>query len=90
VAVAGEVARFMLTNSEFQRFRRSMGSGILGWSPRGITSPRRIFSCCLYLAGGWMGGGCTSQVRPLPILRSLLLVVLALLLSVIQVTQAQC
>jgi hypothetical protein len=49
--VAGEVARFMTTNSEFQRFRRAMGSGILGWSPRGITSPRRIFSCCLYLAG---------------------------------------
>ncbi|KAF6260973.1 hypothetical protein COO60DRAFT_830876 [Scenedesmus sp. NREL 46B-D3] len=51
VAVAGEVARFMQTNSDFQRFRRSMGSGILGWSPRGITAPRRIFSCCLYLAG---------------------------------------
>jgi hypothetical protein len=46
----------MTTNSEFQRFRRAMGSGILGWSPRGITSPRRIFSCCLYLAGGVMGG----------------------------------
>ncbi|WIA08744.1 hypothetical protein OEZ85_008167 [Tetradesmus obliquus] len=51
VAVAGEVARFMVDNVEFQRFRRAMGSGMLGWSPAGITSPRRIFSCCLYLAG---------------------------------------
>eukprot|EP00879_Flechtneria_rotunda_P026391 GHRR01028136.1.p1 GENE.GHRR01028136.1~~GHRR01028136.1.p1 ORF type:complete len:325 (+),score=76.36 GHRR01028136.1:725-1699(+) len=51
IDIVGHVQRFMVENVDFQRFRRAMGQGILSWSATDVTSPRRIFSTALHLAG---------------------------------------
>lgn len=43
--------RFYDGNLDFQRFRRSMGAGMMTWSPGSVVTPAGIFCTALSLAG---------------------------------------
>ena len=45
--------RFFDGNTDFQRFRRSVGSGMLNWVPGRAVTPAGIFCHSLSLAGGF-------------------------------------
>jgi hypothetical protein len=53
VAMVQAVQRFFNGNTDFQRFRNSIGAGMLSWNPDTVVTPAGIFCTSLSLAGEW-------------------------------------
>lgn len=49
--LVSHLQRFYDSNADFLRFRKSMGAGVMSWSPANVVTPEGIFCSSLSLAG---------------------------------------